>query len=471
VSATATSALVALVALAAGCEIVGGIKRRPLAGGGSGGSAAGMTAGTGGAAGRGGDGGGAGAGGSIGGAGGKQTRIGTSCPTLGEFDCDAPMSRTTLACGVDNRWTTGTNCPLGQLCDSRPGDTHGTCLAVLPECADQSPQDHVCIGGELHACGPDLVTSDFIDGCSTAVGECARCKPVMIAGGPGRQAQPAGIAIDAAYVYWRVKDSSGRLGIARSPLDGNGVTTFLGGDLGSGYIAIQGANLYGLVMGPTTGPAAVPTEGGSAVALDTSGTAYDVVVGCIAVDANNAYWSPGSTGYLGGAVFSVALTGGTSAPLAMNQAMVLAITVDASNVYWTSTNGNVVKAPINGGSVDELATGQQNPNAIAVNDGVIYWSNGAGTVSSVAVTGGTVTTLAIGPNGNPSLHYNGLGIAVDTTTVYWADPTNNKIMRVRKNGGAPVTVAGAALPLGLVIDDTHIYWANGSSYTIMRIAK
>jgi len=44
-------------------------------------------------------------------------------------------------------------------------------------------------------------------------------------------------------------------------------------------------------------------------------------------------------------------------------------------------------------------------------------------------------------------------------------------MRVRKNGGAPVTVAGAALPLGLVIDDTHIYWANGSSYTIMRIAK
>ena len=225
-----TKALFVVLALAGalaatGCEVVAGIKHRPLAGGGDGGggSTGGSPAGTGGTTGGTGI---AGAGGSVGGAGGRQTRIGTSCPTLGEFDCDGQTTRTTLACGAGYQWTVTTVCPSGQLCDSRPGDTHGTCLPVLPECAEQSPQDHVCIGGELRACGPDLVSSELIDACPTAVGACQRCKPVVLAGGAGQQGQPAGIVVDAAYVYWRAKNSTSALGVARSPIDGSGGVTF-----------------------------------------------------------------------------------------------------------------------------------------------------------------------------------------------------------------------------------------------------
>ena len=72
--AARSPAIALIVLVLAGCEIVGGIKRRPLAAGGSGGSVAGATAGAGGMAGAGG---GAGTGGSIGGAAGSGGVAGT----------------------------------------------------------------------------------------------------------------------------------------------------------------------------------------------------------------------------------------------------------------------------------------------------------------------------------------------------------------------------------------------------------
>ena len=77
--------------------------------------------------------------------------------------------------------------------------------------------------------------------------------------------------------------------------------------------------------------------------------------------------------------------------------------------------------------------------------------------------------LASGPGPGGGLLTNVVpGIAIDATTIYWADAVANKIMRVPRSGGIPVTITGASTPAGLVIDDAYIYWANFGDGTIMR---
>jgi len=464
---------VALLMLAAfatsGCEIVGGIKRRPLAEGGSGGSAAGMTAGTGGSAGTGG---GAGTGGSIGGTGGRQTRIGTSCPTLGDLDCDGQMVRQTLVCGTGYLWNASSNCPLGQLCDSSPGDTHGTCLPVLPECAGHAAQDPVCIGGERRACGPDLVNSTLIEPCQNPTGECARCKPVALA---SSQTGARNVVIDGTNAYWAISTLGGP--VFRTPLDGSGSATMvgsLGGRGGLTPIALDAGHVYGFGYLSITGaggatlqsmPVALPVEGGDAVPLDTSGTNYENSLGILTAGGGNVYWAPTTT-YMGGAVLKVPATGGASMLLASNQGSIQAITSNANSVYWTTASGAVTKVDQNGEGMTILASGQQTPRGIAVAENDVYWTNGGGTVMTIPVGGGSTAMLASGPGSGGSI-----GIAVDVKTVYWADATAGKIMRIARTGGIPVTVAAASSPGGLAVDETHLYWANSGDNTIMKIAK
>jgi sugar lactone lactonase YvrE len=86
----------------------------------------------------------------------------------------------------------------------------------------------------------------------------------------------------------------------------------------------------------------------------------------------------------------------------------------------------------------------------------------------VLIGGGTPTTLASGQS-SP------FGLAVDATSVYWANHVaSGKVMKVPISGGTPTTLAsGQSFPYGIAVDADSVYWANsnanGNAGTVIRL--
>ena len=160
----------------------------------------------------------------------------------------------------------------------------------------------------------------------------------------------------------------------------------------------------------------------------------------IAADANNVYWTdvrPGSSGNSDTFIMKVASSGGTPVTLATQpSSQVLSnvpfgITVDANNVYWTTTTFNttsgtpatntmtISQVPISGGAVTTLATSSSLSNPVS--DGANVYFGDQATLSTVPVNGGTVTALATQQNVSK--------VAIDSTNVYWIDTGGGTLTR------------------------------------------
>jgi hypothetical protein len=76
------------------------------------------------------------------------------------------------------------------------------------------------------------------------------------------------------------------------------------------------------------------------------------------------------------------LDGGVPIVVASGQNNPSYVVVDATNAYWTDSNGGtVMKAALTGGAPVTLASGQGSPAYIAVDSTSVYWTNTlAGTV-------------------------------------------------------------------------------------------
>ena len=181
---------------------------------------------------------------------------------------------------------------------------------------------------------------------------------------------------------------------------------------------------------------------------------------------------------------SAPLNGGASTVLASSQKFPAAIAADGTTVYWAdsgnfNSDGTVMAVSKDGGTPTVLASAQDAPWAVAVDDTSVYWvnlgtftapllpsstlvpppstaSNYDGSVVKMPKGGGPVTTLVSGIR-IPGALLASVGlcvtaIATDSTSVYWTDFGSegavSRVMKVPKEGGAPVTLVAVPVPPG-----------------------
>jgi hypothetical protein len=174
--------------------------------------------------------------------------------------------------------------------------------------------------------------------------------------------------------------------------------------------------------------------------------------GGLAIDGANVYWTTAD-----GKVMKAPIAGGGPTVLATGQRSPRGIAIDATSAYWVNEGspGQVVSVPLAGGAPTVLADQQRGPVHVAVADSVLYWVNAAsgGTVMSMPVSGGTPRQLA-DAQGTP------VAVAVDGGRLYWSSAGQDVIRSLPVAGGVIATVVDDQDAEALFFREGTLYWAN-----------
>lgn len=189
--------------------------------------------------------------------------------------------------------------------------------------------------------------------------------------------------------------------------------------------------------------------------------------GSVVTASGRVYWSDGN------GVMAVSASGGAVTTTASIPFGPVGLALDAANLYWLEGPGNsdgsgtVMSTPRAGGSVTTLATGVYAPASIAVDSSYVYWGTepvGGGatapaTIARVPTGGGTPQTLASDDDFLPS------ALAVDAIRIYFTETeapgSGGAVCGVPLAGGTPFTIASNAdYPAGIAVDATSLYWAD-----------
>jgi hypothetical protein len=191
------------------------------------------------------------------------------------------------------------------------------------------------------------------------------------------------------------------------------------------------------------------------------------------VDATDVYWtsSDPNTGNV-----SKCAVQGCAQPtvVAANEPGAFDLAGDATNVYWTdflATGGQVVLAPKVGGGAVVLANGLLSPMGIAVGTSSVYFTlnlqpNGSVMTCGIGGCSNAPTTLASSQNGAGA-------IAVDGTTLYWTDIFSGDVMTctLPTCSNASTLASSQGYPEVLALDATNVYWTNYTGGTVVTCAK
>jgi hypothetical protein len=147
-----------------------------------------------------------------------------------------------------------------------------------------------------------------------------------------------------------------------------------------------------------------------------------------------------------GALFQVPLGGGMVDTLLPAGGEILALAQDTDHIYWGtfSTGGTatstaddstiaVATGTINMMAPDTsnpqvLATGQNTPLGMMSDASHLYWSNAEGQVMAVSISGGDPQQLVQGPTQCATNLFAPVSIAMDATSIYWANACDDAIL-------------------------------------------
>jgi hypothetical protein len=185
------------------------------------------------------------------------------------------------------------------------------------------------------------------------------------------------------------------------------------------------------------------------------------------------YLFPGNPaiGSTDGAVMMVPINGGSPVTIASGQIAPVALAVDSVNVLWFDngnadagfTNSSLLRASLDGSAASVLGSGIS-VDGVAAGGGNLYWTqigvNGNGSVFQLSA--GAATPLLLG-SGSVNAD-DAIGVAVDTSYVYWVNQANGYVMRAPIDGGSlAVLYPGPGYSGGVSVDSNNVYWTSEGS--------
>jgi hypothetical protein len=359
----------------------------------------------------------------------------TECP-----DVDAGTGTVLTCTGGD--WVPST-CPT-----SSPFCASGACAACAPG------QRQCDSSGTTLECAPTGTWGDAgAASCSTeGPGTCEGSSCIITL---ATSARPYAITIDSANVYWTDTTSKSVMQVA---ITGGSVVT----------LATAAANGLQLPISVTVGDSSVywadpgtgdiqraPIGGGAVVSV-----AHGSYPSSVAFANDTVFFTDSTVGSING----IATAAGSSQfVIVAGETNAQQIAADSANLYWTTYGaaGTAKFMSQAGSTPTSVGTNLAYPIGIAVGGQNIYWANyaggsGIGTVESFNYIGGGGSTLADDQAG-PQF----VAVSPDGQSIYWTDSASPGGV-VRSQGGVLSTLTSLSTALGIAVDATSVYFADGS---------
>ena len=199
----------------------------------------------------------------------------------------------------------------------------------------------------------------------------------------------------------------------------------------------------------------------------------------IAVDTNFIYWANGPN-FIGRANLNGTNPNGNFIGF-IGTPTALAVDSTHGFIYWVDQHaGTIGRASVSGGSINDSLIDTLGPaTGVAVDGthGFVYWSlnprAGAGLIGRANLDGSSPNFTLL------SNLFGAQGVTVDSNFLYWANGPD-EIGRANLDGSSPnpsfiigarvgtPTGAPAGTPTGLAVDGTSVYWADHVDETIGR---
>lgn len=384
---------------------------------------------------------------------------GNACQTKGEHcsggKCMCPQGELSCSGACVDPQTDVANCGVcGNVCTAM-GQTcsGGTCLCGVqtPLLCGSACVNQLSDSKNCGSCGHDCLGGGCVSGA---------CQPTLLstAGGTvANGARPQNMVLDSTTVYWT--DFLGGT-VMSVPKVGGVASTLASGVPYPIDIAVDATTVYftdanGLESAALIGARVVTNLSGS----QTQG---------VALSASTVLFSEHALGAI--AALPKGTDAGAISTLVTGESGPTFVALDSQNIYWTDQNGtvgSVRQALLDGGNPQQLAPGDPATSPLVVDTSAVYWAEPTnGLILSVPIGGGAVTTIAQQQTAPE-------GIAVDAHFVYWTEATQNgAVVKAAKTGaGGPQTLAsGQGYPVPIAVDATYVYWGNDDG-SILKLPK
>ena len=240
------------------------------------------------------------------------------------------------------------------------------------------------------------------------------------------------------HLYWTTGST-----INEANLNGSSPQTLVSGQRGVEALAVDASHLYW--TNTVNGTIDEASLDGSNPQVIVSG----VLSHGVAVDAGHLYW----TAVGEGVIYEASLDGTNPQAIVSDQSDPWGVAGDASHLYWTNPRaGTVWEASLDGSNAQAIVTGQDFPTGVTVGGppgGLLYWadnsSGGHGTIDSANLDGSSPGAIVGGQNGP-------VGVAVDSDSVYWANPNGGTVNQSGLDGSNPHALfADQFAPYGVAV--------------------